>query len=219
MSEAAWEAAYRAGLARGVGPVAHARSWPVWAEAVGVAHPGGGGLFPALSDRDVPPGIFIDEANTALDALRILEGRPDSLFGTGWFETPNGFTYLQSLIIRLLGTTFCCAQGAVGGAGRVDRAGLVGAGGSCSGRGRRSWRVSCWRPTAGTSTEPLGLERGLSAPVPGAGGAVHRARSDAGIGAIGRWPGCGWGWGCTRIWPSGAGRVGGAGLSGLSSGG
>ncbi|NOX60859.1 MAG: hypothetical protein GXP42_02760 [Chloroflexi bacterium] len=56
--------------------------------------------------RSVPPGIFIDETNAALDALRILEGRPDSLFGTGWFETPNGFVYLQTLFFRLFGTTF-----------------------------------------------------------------------------------------------------------------
>ncbi|NOZ73224.1 MAG: hypothetical protein GXP38_15180, partial [Chloroflexi bacterium] len=56
--------------------------------------------------RQMPPGIFIDETNAALDGLRILEGRPDSLFGTGWFETPNGFVYLQTLFFRLLGTTF-----------------------------------------------------------------------------------------------------------------
>jgi 4-amino-4-deoxy-L-arabinose transferase-like glycosyltransferase len=56
--------------------------------------------------RQMPPGIFVDETNAALDGLRILEGRPDSLFGTGWFETPNGFVYLQTLFFRLLGTTF-----------------------------------------------------------------------------------------------------------------
>jgi len=55
---------------------------------------------------EMPPGIFIDETNAAMDALRIFEGRPDSLFGTGWFETPNGFVYLQTLFFRLLGTTF-----------------------------------------------------------------------------------------------------------------
>ncbi|NOZ51164.1 MAG: hypothetical protein GXP37_14140 [Chloroflexi bacterium] len=56
--------------------------------------------------QQMPPGVFIDETNAALDGLRILEGRPDSLFGTGWFETPNGFVYLQTLFFRLLGTTF-----------------------------------------------------------------------------------------------------------------
>ncbi|NUQ38625.1 MAG: glycosyltransferase family 39 protein [Caldilineales bacterium] len=58
----------------------------------------------------MPPGIFIDETNSALDALRILEGRSDSLFGVGWFETPNGFVYLQTLFIRLLGTTFLAVK-------------------------------------------------------------------------------------------------------------
>ena len=55
---------------------------------------------------EMPPGLFIDETNAAMDALRILEGRPDSLFGTGWFETPKGFVYLQTIFFRLLGTTF-----------------------------------------------------------------------------------------------------------------
>ncbi|MCO6451535.1 MAG: glycosyltransferase family 39 protein [Caldilineales bacterium] len=53
----------------------------------------------------VPPGIFVDETNAALDALRILEGHPIDFFGTGWFETPNGFVYLQSIFFRLFGTT------------------------------------------------------------------------------------------------------------------
>ena len=56
--------------------------------------------------NEMPPGIFIDETNAALDGLRILEGRADSPFGTGWFETPNGFVYLQTLFFRLFGTTF-----------------------------------------------------------------------------------------------------------------
>jgi 4-amino-4-deoxy-L-arabinose transferase-like glycosyltransferase len=55
---------------------------------------------------DLPPGIFIDETNSALEALQILEGRRFSPFATGWFETPNGFVYLQTLVFRLLGTTF-----------------------------------------------------------------------------------------------------------------
>ena len=64
------------------------------------------GWFRVYHIDRMPPGIFIDETNTALDALRILEGHAISLFGTGWFEIPNAFVYLQSLIIRLLGTTF-----------------------------------------------------------------------------------------------------------------
>ncbi len=58
----------------------------------------------------MPPGVFIDETNAALDALHTLEGRPDSLFGTGWFETPNGFIYLQTLFFRLFGTTFAAVK-------------------------------------------------------------------------------------------------------------
>ncbi|HID35695.1 MAG TPA: hypothetical protein EYP25_14220 [Anaerolineae bacterium] len=58
----------------------------------------------------MPPGVFIDETNAALDALHTLEGRPDSLFGTGWFETPNGFIYLQTLFFRLFGTTFAAIK-------------------------------------------------------------------------------------------------------------
>ncbi len=103
MSREAWEAAYRAARAR----AGRGRSRLSAAEALAVlVMLGVAAFFRLYRIETMPPGIFIDEANTALDALRILEGRPDSPFGTGWFETPNGFTYLQSLIIRLLGTTF-----------------------------------------------------------------------------------------------------------------
>ncbi len=60
--------------------------------------------------HQMPPGLFIDETNAALDALHTLEGRADSLFGTGWFETPNGFVYWQTLFFRLLGTTFAAIK-------------------------------------------------------------------------------------------------------------
>ena len=60
--------------------------------------------------HEMPPGVFIDETNAALDALQTMEGRPDSLFGTGWFETPNGFIYLQTLFFRLFGTTFAAVK-------------------------------------------------------------------------------------------------------------
>lgn len=111
MSEAEWEAAYRAELTRGVAATASVRPLPVWFEAVGVVLILlTAAFFRLYRIEAMPPGIFIDETNTALDALRILEGRPDSLFGTGWFETPNGFTYLQSLIFRLLGTTFAALK-------------------------------------------------------------------------------------------------------------
>ena len=60
--------------------------------------------------HQMPPGVFIDETNAALDALHTLEGRTDSLFGTGWFETPNGFIYLQTLFFRLLGASFAAVK-------------------------------------------------------------------------------------------------------------
>ena len=60
--------------------------------------------------HQMPPGVFIDETNAALGALHTLEGQADSLFGTGWFETPNGFVYLQTLFFRLLGATFAAVK-------------------------------------------------------------------------------------------------------------
>ena len=59
---------------------------------------------------EMPPGVFIDETNAALDALHVLEGRGDSLFGTGWFETPNGFVYWQTLFVRLFGASFAAVK-------------------------------------------------------------------------------------------------------------
>ncbi len=66
--------------------------------------------FRSYRIQEMPPGVFIDETNSALDALRIFDGRPDSPFGTGWFETPNGFVYLQTVFFRLLGTTFTAVK-------------------------------------------------------------------------------------------------------------
>lgn len=51
----------------------------------------------------IPPGIFIDETNAALDALNIYEGRPDSPFGTGWFETPSMYAYYLLGLFRVIG--------------------------------------------------------------------------------------------------------------------
>ena len=60
--------------------------------------------------NQMPPGVFIDETNAALDALRIMEGHAANLFGTGWFETPNGFVYLQTLFFQLLGNSFAAIK-------------------------------------------------------------------------------------------------------------
>lgn len=54
----------------------------------------------------IPPGIFVDETNGALDALYILEGRPVSPFTTGWYGTPNGYFYYMAEIFRLFGANW-----------------------------------------------------------------------------------------------------------------
>ncbi|HEY5901777.1 MAG TPA: PA14 domain-containing protein [Anaerolineales bacterium] len=51
----------------------------------------------------IPPGIYVDETNGALDALRILEGNGASPFGTGWYGTPNGYLYYMAAVFKLLG--------------------------------------------------------------------------------------------------------------------
>ncbi len=60
----------------------------------------------------IPPGIFVDETNAALDAISIMEGRPDSPFGVGWFETPSLYAYYLVALFRLLGTTFIALKAA-----------------------------------------------------------------------------------------------------------
>ncbi len=62
--------------------------------------------------QQMPPGIFVDETNAALDAIRILEGRPDSPFGTGWFETPTMYAYYLVGLFKLFGTTFVALKAA-----------------------------------------------------------------------------------------------------------
>lgn len=54
----------------------------------------------------IPPGIYVDETNGALDSLYLLEGRPDSPFGTGWYETPGGYLYYMAAVFRLLGANW-----------------------------------------------------------------------------------------------------------------
>ncbi|MEZ4767225.1 MAG: PA14 domain-containing protein [Caldilineales bacterium] len=62
--------------------------------------------------NQMPPGIFVDETNAALDALRIMEGRPDSIFGTGWFETPTMYAFYLVALFKFLGTTFVALKAA-----------------------------------------------------------------------------------------------------------
>ena len=54
----------------------------------------------------IPPGIYVDETNAAIDALYLLEGRPDSPFGTGWYGTPNGYLYYMAGIFKLFGANW-----------------------------------------------------------------------------------------------------------------
>ncbi len=54
----------------------------------------------------MPPGIFIDQTNGALDALAILEGRQASPFGTSWYEIPTLYVYFMLGMFKLLGATW-----------------------------------------------------------------------------------------------------------------
>ena len=54
---------------------------------------------------EIPAGIWHDETDASLDALRILDGHTVSPFGTGWYQTPNGFIYYMAGVYRLLGAS------------------------------------------------------------------------------------------------------------------
>jgi len=56
--------------------------------------------------NSIPAGIYVDETNGALDALNILDGRNDSPFATGWYETPNGYIYYMAALFKLLGANY-----------------------------------------------------------------------------------------------------------------
>jgi hypothetical protein len=62
--------------------------------------------------QQMPPGIFVDETNAALDALRILEGRPDSPFATGWFETPTMYAFYLVGLFKMMGVSFAALKAA-----------------------------------------------------------------------------------------------------------
>jgi hypothetical protein len=53
----------------------------------------------------LPPGVFVDDVRVALDAIQIVEGVPLSPFGTGWYEIPLGYAYVQAAAIAVLGPT------------------------------------------------------------------------------------------------------------------
>ena len=62
--------------------------------------------------QQMPPGVFVDETNAALDAIRILEGRPDSPFGTGWFETPTLYAFYLVGLFKVFGASFLALKAA-----------------------------------------------------------------------------------------------------------
>lgn len=85
----------------------------LWLEAAGFLLLLALAVFMRLYRLDqMPPGIFVDETNAALDAIRIMEGRLDSPFGTGWFETPTMYAFYLVGLFKLLGTTFAALKAA-----------------------------------------------------------------------------------------------------------
>jgi hypothetical protein len=56
--------------------------------------------------NSIPPGIYVDETNGAIDSLYILEGRDVSPFGIGWYGVPNGSFYYMAGIFKIFGATW-----------------------------------------------------------------------------------------------------------------
>jgi len=80
---------------------------PRWLEITGFLIIAALAIFLRVYRLDAfPPGIYVDETNGALDALRILEGNDDSPFATGWYETPNGYIYYMAGMLRLFGANW-----------------------------------------------------------------------------------------------------------------
>jgi len=112
-----WEGFSVRGRLRSGGPVTWLRSpgdkngIRVWVELLLVAGILGLGVFMRLYRlQSMPPGIFVDETNAALDALQILEGRPDSPFGTGWFETPTMYAYYLLGLFKTIGINYAALK-------------------------------------------------------------------------------------------------------------
>ncbi|TAM47607.1 MAG: hypothetical protein EPN53_11695 [Acidobacteria bacterium] len=55
---------------------------------------------------EIPAGIYVDETNGGLDALRILEGGGATPFGVGWYGTPTGYEYYMAAVFKILGATW-----------------------------------------------------------------------------------------------------------------
>ena len=94
-------------------PLLPCSSAPLWAEALLLLCIFGLAVFMRLYRLDsMPPGIFVDETNAATDALYILEGRPDSPFATGWFETPTMYAYYLLGLFKTIGINFAALKAA-----------------------------------------------------------------------------------------------------------
>ncbi len=51
-----------------------------------------------------PGTLFVDEANTAVDAAMMLEKGVYPPYRTGWYQTPNFYLYFQAMLIKFFGT-------------------------------------------------------------------------------------------------------------------
>jgi hypothetical protein len=56
--------------------------------------------------NSIPPGIYVDETNGGIDALKILEGESVSPFATGWYGVPNGYIYYMAGMFKLFGANW-----------------------------------------------------------------------------------------------------------------
>ncbi len=80
---------------------------PRWAELVLFLVIAGLALFVRVYRiGEIPAGIYVDETNGGLDALRILEGSNATPFGVGWYGTPTGYEYYMAAVFKLLGATW-----------------------------------------------------------------------------------------------------------------
>lgn len=80
---------------------------PVWLEVVCVAAIAALAVFVRVYKiGTIPVGIYGDETNGALDALNILEGRGDTPFGVGWYQSPAAFAYYMAGLFKLFGANW-----------------------------------------------------------------------------------------------------------------
>ena len=84
---------------------------PVWVEVVLVVlivAVGFGIRYYKITE--IPPFLFDDESNTALDAIRVIDGHYRSPFVTGWYEVPTLYSYMNSISFRVFGINMLGAR-------------------------------------------------------------------------------------------------------------